>query len=116
MNSHSFSVKLGIFSSAVALLGSGMPPLDAATTPQTVAAKSVTATSVFKVPSMSCGDKACATAIYIALHRLRGVEDIRIDDMARTVTVTYDPKDVNAATMLHTMENIGYPASVQQPG
>ena len=118
MNVKTLCAKVGVFSGAVALLAGGMAmaSVDAASAPLPVAAKSATATTVFRVPSMSCGDKACETAIYIALHRLKGVEKIRIDDMARTVTVTYDPEDVNAATMLQTMQGIGYPASVQQPG
>ena len=118
MNVKTLCAKVGMFSGAVALLAGGMAmaSVDAASAPLPVAAKSATVTTVFKVPSMSCGDKACETAIYIALHRLKGVDKIQIDDMARTVTVTYDPKDVNAATMLQTMQGIGYPASVQQSG
>ncbi|MBU2855003.1 heavy-metal-associated domain-containing protein [Acidithiobacillus ferriphilus] len=77
-----------------------------------VVVQAASATSVFKVPSMSCSDKACETAIYIALHRMPGVEHIQINDMKRTVAVTYDSKKMSAPVLLRTFQRIGYPASL----
>lgn len=113
MNTKPFSPKTMPLLCAVAVLlgGATYAPVYAATAPVAVA-KAASATTVFKVPTMTCGDKACATAIYLALHRLKGVEKIQINDMARTVTVLYDPKDVSVPTLLHTFTRIGYPASV----
>lgn len=103
--------------SALSLLASGViaMPFAWAGTPSSSSAAVVQAasvTSVFSVPSMSCGDKACETAIYIALHRIPGVQHIHIDDMKRTVTVTYDAKKVSPSVLLKTFRNIGYPASL----
>ena len=86
-------------------------PAYAATAPASATQRTLV-TTVFKVPGMTCADKACDTSIYIALHRLHGVKKIQMDDMAKTVTVRYDPKDVSVPTLLHTFTHIGYPASI----
>ncbi|MBU2753906.1 heavy-metal-associated domain-containing protein [Acidithiobacillus sp. CV18-2] len=114
MNIRSFSVKAWVLLAVAASLGSGaaLIPADAAAVPAVATAKAAYASTVFKVPSMTCTDKACETAIYIALHRLKGVKTIRIDDMAQTVTVMYAPKLVDAPMLLHTFKRVGYPASV----
>ncbi|AEM46981.1 Heavy metal transport/detoxification protein [Acidithiobacillus ferrivorans SS3] len=87
-------------------------PVAWATPSSSAAVHAASVTSVFKVPSMSCGDKACETAIYIALHRIPGVKHIQIDDMKRTVAVTYDSKKMSAPILLRTFQRIGYPASL----
>ncbi len=114
MNIRSFSAKAWVIMAVAVSLGSStaLIPVDAAAAPAVATAKTACATTAFKVPSMTCTDKACETAIYIALHKLKGVKKIRIDDMAKTVTVMYDPKSVDVPMLLHTFKNIGYPASV----
>jgi mercuric ion binding protein len=101
--------------SVLSLLTSGvlaMPFAWAGKPSSAAVVQAASVTSVFSVPSMSCGDKACETAIYIALHRIPGVQHIHIDDMKRTVTVTYDAKKVSPSVLLKTFRNIGYPASL----
>ncbi|AEK57708.1 heavy-metal-associated domain-containing protein [Acidithiobacillus caldus] len=111
MKTLSFSPKSSSWLLATALLfgGAAYMPAMAATS---VASHPAYTSTAFKVPSMTCGDKACETAIYIALHRLSGVKKIRIDDATRTVTVMYDPHQVNTAKLLATFRKIGYPATV----
>ncbi|MHB8237732.1 MAG: heavy-metal-associated domain-containing protein [Acidithiobacillus ferrivorans] len=89
-------------------------PASAATAMHAVAPTDMASTT-FKVPGMTCADKACNTSIYIALHRLHGVKKIQIRDMALTVTVQYDPKAVKVPTLLNVFRQVGYPASVVQP-
>lgn len=114
MNFKATSRKNWVLISALSVvLGSMIGMSTAWATPASSAmVHAASATSIFKVPSMSCSDKACETAIYIALHRMPGVEHIRIDDMKRTVTVTYDSKKMSAPVLLRTFQRIGYPASL----
>lgn len=111
MNTPSSSLKYSSWLFVTALLLGGAAYVPALATTAAAVHPACTSTT-FQVPSMSCGDKACETAIYIALHRLSGVKKIRIDDMARTVTVMYDPHQVNVAKLLATFRKIGYPATV----
>ncbi|MBU2784491.1 cation transporter [Acidithiobacillus ferriphilus] len=89
-------------------------PASAATTMNAVAPTGMASTT-FKVPGMTCADKACNAAIYMALHRLHGVKKIQIRDRALTVTVQYDQKAVKVPTLLNVFRQVGYPASIVQP-
>ncbi len=114
MSTFSFSTKGLLILSVAISLGSSIAffPVDAVAAPAVATAHPAYTTTVFRVPAMTCADKACETAIYIAIHRLKGVKNIHINAMTKTVTVMYDPKSVNVPMLLHTLKNIGYPASV----
>lgn len=65
------------------------------------------ATHTFQVPNISC--MHCVRRITQALTELDGVQDVKADAAAKTVTVTYGG-DETLERVRATLEEIGYPA------
>lgn len=70
-----------------------------------------TATRVceLRVGGMDC--PGCADDISRALHRVAGVDDVRVDVVAGSVKVRYSPDTVHQAGLLSAVGNLGYQVS-----
>lgn len=65
-------------------------------------------THYFTVTGMSCA--ACSANIEKTVSRLAGVETVQVNLLTKRMTVTYDPVIVDAPTIIHAIEKIGYGA------
>ena len=65
-------------------------------------------THYFTVTGMSCA--ACSANIEKTVSRLTGVETVQVNLLTKRMTVTYDPVIVDAPTIIHAIEKIGYGA------
>lgn len=63
-------------------------------------------TTLFDVPSISCGH--CKSSIEGALRPAHGVESADVDIEAKTVTVSYDPELVEREALIALIEQQGY--------
>ena len=83
---------------------------------QTVQAKSTEQTQnnsqtvILDVKNMTC--TMCPITIRMALQSVDGVQSAKVDFASRTANVTFDPKKTNIKTLIKTMTNVGYPATV----
>lgn len=62
--------------------------------------------TVLHVEGMDC--TGCERNIQFALSSLRGVERVKADHRAKTVTVAFDPAAVSEDDIRRTLEDIGY--------
>lgn len=63
------------------------------------------------VENMTC--PACAITIGIALDKVPGVTDKRIDAGTETVTVTFDPERTSVAAVAKAVTEAGFPAKAR---
>jgi copper ion binding protein len=63
-------------------------------------------TITFSVPDISCDH--CQTSIEGATRELSGVASSRVDVLARTVTVEFDPATVGREEIVTAIEDQGY--------
>lgn len=60
----------------------------------------------FDVPEISC--ETCKTSLEGALGPLPGVQDANVDVEGKTVTVSYEPRNVDAPRLVEVIEEQGY--------
>jgi len=58
------------------------------------------------VDGMHC--RSCAVAVKTILRMTRGVKDAQVKLNAKKVIVSYDPRQLNEATVRRTMSNSGF--------
>jgi len=67
-------------------------------------------TAVLHVDGVDC--EACAVPIRKALTAQGGLDELKLDVKARTVTVSYEPAPGRLAAYLKAIDELGYTASV----
>lgn len=83
--------------------------------PNSVAAARATAQAVVHIPTMTCSNKSCETAVYLSLMRTPGVRSVRVVEAAQNVVVQYDPAKTNPSKLLGAVRNAGYPGTLVAP-
>ncbi len=68
-------------------------------------------TVTLDVEGMTCG--ACPITVRLALRRVPGVIDARVDFDSRTATVTYDPDKTTVQALTKATADAGYPSTVR---
>jgi mercuric ion binding protein len=81
----------------VGLLGFGAPSLADETT------------ATFAVEKMNCA--TCPLTVRIAMKRVDGVIDVKVDYDSKTATVIFDDSRTTAAEIAEASKNVGYPAT-----
>ncbi|TAK36878.1 MAG: copper chaperone [Chloroflexota bacterium] len=66
-------------------------------------------TATLHAPNISCGH--CVMAIKRAVGKLQGVSSVEGDPGTKTVTVSYDPSQVNLQSIESAMAEEGYPVA-----
>lgn len=61
---------------------------------------------VLRVPDVSC--EHCVKAINSALGQRRGVADVQVDLVAKTVHLQYDPDQISLETIEAALDEVGY--------
>ncbi len=69
-------------------------------------------TVVLDVPGMTC--QFCPITIRKALEKVPGVTKVKAEFETKTTTVTFDPAKTNVDTLLKTIANAGYPATIKK--
>ncbi len=67
------------------------------------------ATVTYTAPAISC--QHCQRTIESAIGALTGVDAVHVDIPAKRVEVRYDPKQVDEATLLATLDEEGFPVT-----
>lgn len=65
-----------------------------------------TKTLILKVDGMHCS--SCGLTVKTVLRLVRGVKNARVEFNAKKVMVSYDPRQVNEATLRRTISNSGF--------
>lgn len=73
-------------------------------------AASSAATVVLHVEGMTC--PSCKVAVRMALSRLAGVKDARVDVARKSAAVDYDPARVTPSQLVEAVNRLGYQASL----
>ncbi len=76
------------------------------------AAFATTRTVTFEVQGWRC--EVCSSATKLALKKLDGVQDVRVDADKSEVVVTYDDTKVTPQKLIERIEKQGYKAKVKQ--
>lgn len=79
-----------------------------------VAADNPAGRAVFSVPSITCG--ACSQTITAGLEKLPGVSRVEVDVAKKLVSVGYDEKRLEPATLAASLETLGYPGELVATG
>lgn len=77
-------------------------------------APTATHAATFAVEGMSCA--SCATTIKVALGRLPGIAEVRVDTANGRAVVRFDRAQVDAARIAATITEAGYPSAVLSEG
>jgi len=64
------------------------------------------------IQGMSCA--SCVARIERALHKLRGVDEVAVNLATESAMITYDPRAVQATSLITTIEDAGYEVAVEQ--
>ena len=80
------------------LLGAGAPALADETT------------ATFAVEKMTCA--TCPLTVRIAMKRVDGVTDAKVDYDSKTATVTFDDARTTVEEIAEASTNVGYPATL----
>jgi len=71
-----------------------------------------TVVSIFSVEKMTC--KMCHITIKMAIEKVEGVIDAKVDYTTKTATVKYDPTMATPKDIELASTNAGYPAKLQE--
>lgn len=66
-------------------------------------------TVTFTVEKMTCA--TCPLTVHIAMKRVDGVIDARVDLDSKTATVTFDDSETNVKEIAEASTNAGFPAT-----
>lgn len=67
------------------------------------------ATATFAVEKMTCA--TCPLTVRIAMKRVDGVIDAKVDLDSNTATVTFDDEQTNVNEIAEASTNVGFPAT-----
>jgi mercuric ion binding protein len=68
-------------------------------------------TVILNVQNMTC--PVCPITVRMALERVLGVTDAKIDFAKKTATVQFDPDKTNPPTLMKATTDAGYPSTVR---
>jgi periplasmic mercuric ion binding protein len=66
-------------------------------------------TATFAVSNMTCA--TCALTIEVAVKKIRGVKDVRVNYDRKTATVVYDDARTTSDAIAAVMNDAGFPAA-----
>ena len=69
-------------------------------------------TVILDVQNMTC--RVCPITVKMALERMPGVTDAKVDFDKKTATVHFDPDKANTAVLVMATTNAGYPSTVHK--
>jgi periplasmic mercuric ion binding protein len=74
--------------------------------PGAASASEVVRSTVLRIDGMTCA--SCSVTVRLALKRLTGVRDAKVDAQAKTAVVEYDPTKVTPGQMIEAVNRAGY--------
>ncbi len=110
MKSITRSLMLAATLSSVAAFGPAMAAVFFPGSARTVAMR--LSEAVIHIPGMTCSNHSCATTVYMALIRLRGVMGVGVDESTQDVTVKYIPSRTSPAVFLKAVKDAGFPGTL----
>lgn len=63
------------------------------------------------IPEMHC--ESCPKLIKITLLEINGIDEVSASLDTKTVVVTFDPKKISIASIISSIDEIGYTASLK---
>ena len=69
-------------------------------------------TVILDVQNMTC--RVCPITVKMALERVPGVTDAKVDFDKKTASISFDPDKANLAALTKATADAGYPSSVRK--
>lgn len=67
----------------------------------------------FSVPDMECS--MCSRSVQVEIKRLPGVKEIKFDELNRTVSVCFDPSQLDAKKIQQAIKKAGFNSRLVEP-
>lgn len=78
---------------------------------QSAAVQKAVETKIFAIQNMTC--EACPITVRKAMEGVKGVTSVKVDFVAKTATVVFDPSVTTSDAIAAASKNAGYPAAIK---